>query len=64
MKFGANFQCMIEELGERKTVLHSYSPGYKLLFHINYASDGHIQNASLYKDIKHIVTIKNKMNLF
>ena len=64
MKSGASFQCVIEELGGRKTVLHSYSPGYKLLFHINCASDGHIQNASLYKDIKHIVIIKNKMDPF
>lgn len=55
---------MIEELGERKIVLYSYNPEYKLLFHINCVSDGRIQNASLYKDIKHIVIIKNKMYPF
>lgn len=65
VKVGARFQCVSEELGGRKTIiLHSYSPGYKLLFHINYVSDGHIQNASLYNDIKHIVIIKNKMDPF
>ena len=47
-------------MGER----HSYSPGYQLLFHINYASDGRIQNALLYKDIKHVVIIKKKKDPF
>lgn len=62
VKFGGKLSAC--DWGGRKTVLHGYSPEYKLLFHINYAPDGHIQNVSLYKDIKHIVIIKDKMDPF
>lgn len=40
--------------------LHSYSPRYKLLFLINYDSDGHKQNASLYRILNTLLSSRIK----
>lgn len=46
-------------MGER--LLHIYSPRYKLLFPINYASDGQLQNASLYGILNTLLSSRIKL---